>query len=485
MLEATALTELARAVRQSRSRSTHGARVEVDDVFSKAAEIIDIATHAAEGGSIVPIGRNHTWSIVVPTAPLATDITSMAHYRFDETSGAEGADASLNDNDIAVSGATWATGKFGNCLSFDGTNDSATVTLVAEEPLRNYLYVTAWVNPSSLTGTRPICKLADRFSLYLVAGVLKVDIIDGGTTYTVSSGLTATTSTWQFITLQYLDGQVFLALDDLVYRGSIAMTSWAEEYPASGETLTVGTDGSSFFAGLLDELLIEANVRVKDDFHVVNQTANYNDVIFWPFVENAGTSIYSTRLNGETLTLTGGTWTTGKTRYGVLFDGTDDYGSCTPTAETFTGHTVSLEVGIKFTSSGVACPIITQADGLNLAIDASGNITAALGNVTNPSSVLGQLTVDTDGWYSLCVVYDGVSKQLYLNGQMIGEVASTGTFTMPAVPLYVARDGSTYGACTIDRIRVYRGKLKPYYRYMPLFAAGEHAVNSLADWITA
>ncbi len=43
--------------------------------------------------------------------------------RFDEGSGATATDASGNGRTGAVTGATWATGRYGGALSFDGTND--------------------------------------------------------------------------------------------------------------------------------------------------------------------------------------------------------------------------------------------------------------------------------------------------------------------------------------------------------------------------
>ena len=484
IFDAPSMAQLSKAVRSNRSRSQQGAKVVADDVFSTPAEIAEIAARVAESGSAESIGQNHAWSVVEPSAPLQTSVTTIAHYRFDETSGTEGADASRNDNDLTVSGATWATGKFGNCLSFDGTNDVATVTAVSAEPLRNYLYVSCWVKPSYLSGTRPIVKLAERFVLHFDAAELKVDIIDGATTYTVSSGMDAVVDTWQFITLQFNSGQVILGLDDLVYRETIALTTYTDEFPVAGLALTVGSDGTAFFAGLLDEVLVEANTRVEDDFPKVLTMAGPNDVIFWPFLENAGTSVFDVKVLAEELTLHGGTWTSGRTLYGVSFDGVDDYADCTPVAETFTDRTLSIEVGIKFLADEET-PIITQAGGLNLQYDGAGGIVAALGGVSNPTSVVGQLTVDSD-WHNLVIVYDGTNKECWLDGMKIGQVACTGTATMPAVPMYIAKDGTTFGNFVIDRVRVYRARLRPYYRFVPYFIPGTHGFTSTEpEWMVA
>lgn len=483
MLPSTTMTELAKAIRQSRAKSVYGGNVVADDVFSKSAIIMDIAERAVENGQIMPIGQTLTWSIVKPTEALPRYVTDIGHYQFNETSGTEAADISINGNDLTVSGATWDTGKWGNCLSFDGSNDSATVTATSIEPLRNYLYVSCWINPSSVAGTRPLLKLADRLLVYLDAGVIKATFTDNGSDYTVTSNLTAVAGSWQFVTVQYIDGQVLIGLDDIVYRGSIVLTTFTEEFPAEGLALTVGSDGSSFYAGKLDELIVDANVRVQDDFPIWSDIFNPWDVAYWPFVENTGTTVASTKLLSPNFTLSGGTWTTGKTRYGVSFDGVNDYAYCTPTAETFTNKTLSVQMVVKFPAVA-SCPLLTQAGGLNLAIDGSGNITAAWTGVTNPSSVLGQLSVSADTWYDLTVVYDGTTKSLFVNGQKIGSVACTGSAVLSANEMHLARDGSTYGNVIIDRVRIYRAAMRPYYRFVPWFHAGETSLAPTSEFLS-
>ena len=51
----------------------------------------------------------------------------VAAYGFDEGSGTTATDASGNGRTGAVTGATWAAGRYGGALSFDGTNDYVVV----------------------------------------------------------------------------------------------------------------------------------------------------------------------------------------------------------------------------------------------------------------------------------------------------------------------------------------------------------------------
>lgn len=252
--------------------------------------------------------------------------------------------------------------------------------------------------------------------------------------------------------------------------------------PERWQSLRLGTDGTNFFSGSIDEFVMDANVRLLDDFPIVKDVSGPNDTIFWPFAENAGLYVFSGRILGETLELHGGTWTTGRTRYGVSFDGVDDYGVCTPTAESFAGRTLSVEVGIKFLADEPT-PIITQDGGINISYDGNGGIVAALGGVTNPTSVVGRLTAQNE-WTNVCLVYDGSQKELWVNNQKTGVVAATGTASLTANPLYVAKDGSTYGNVVIDRIRIYRGRLRPYTRTVKRFMPGQSSFAANADWIT-
>ena len=475
------LSDIARAVREGRAKGTHGATVTVDSVFSKAQELVEIAEAASQGGDVTQIAGLRTWSVVIPTAPLELLDTTSGFWRFNEASGVTAADLTPNANTLSLTG-TFGTGQFGNCLILNGTSQYGNVTFGSLEPIRDRLYVSFWISPDSVAGTVPLVKHTGRFSIYLASGELKADIIIGGNTYTVSSGLTATISTWQFVTMQFLNGDVYLALDDMVYKETVAETVWPEY---STETmLYVGYDGTNYYDGKIDELVIDPNVRVRDDFPRVLNYSMQNDVIFWPFSEGTGAIVSDGQLLGTTLDLTGGTWTDGLVAEAVSFDGVNDFGSATPTAETFTGITLSIEAQVKF-GADAECPIITQAAGLNLKYDGAGGIVANIQGVSNPTTVVGALTIQTDTWYNLAVVYDGSNKELWVNGQKYAELPSTGTAVMSGNTMYIARDGSTYGNCTVDRIRIYRGRMKPFWRSVAFMATGIHGFENKEEWAVA
>lgn len=75
----------------------------------------------------------------------------LAHYPFDEGSGTAVSDSSGNNNHATISGATWATGRLGQALHFDGSNDR--VDLGALDIPGNGATLMAWVYIDSFTGS--------------------------------------------------------------------------------------------------------------------------------------------------------------------------------------------------------------------------------------------------------------------------------------------------------------------------------------------
>ena len=103
------------------------------------------------GQTIIIYCEYTTEDVIVSTEKLLTVVECegpipIAHWKFDEGSGAIAYDSAGN-NDGTVYGAQWTTGQIGGALSFDGNGDYVDIADDVALQLASALTVTAWVYP--------------------------------------------------------------------------------------------------------------------------------------------------------------------------------------------------------------------------------------------------------------------------------------------------------------------------------------------------
>ncbi|MGI9111088.1 MAG: LamG-like jellyroll fold domain-containing protein, partial [Gaiellaceae bacterium] len=106
-------------------------------------------------GNISP-ASNQASATVTPGGPPPG---LVAAYGFDGGSGATASDQSGNGNGGSLTNATWAgaaAGKFGNALSFNGTNASVTVADSSSLDLTTGMTIEGWVRPTTVTSFRTL-----------------------------------------------------------------------------------------------------------------------------------------------------------------------------------------------------------------------------------------------------------------------------------------------------------------------------------------
>jgi len=108
---------------------------------------VDIFVYYGKSGESSASDVNSTFIRVIDGAQPV-----KGSWHFDENLGTTAYDTSGNNNDGAINGATWTTGKFGSALSFDGENDyvevphSASLDITSKEAWT----IEAWLKWSTL-----------------------------------------------------------------------------------------------------------------------------------------------------------------------------------------------------------------------------------------------------------------------------------------------------------------------------------------------
>jgi uncharacterized protein YjdB len=185
----------------------------------------------------------------------------VAAYSFNAGSGTTVADASGNGNTGTITGATWsAAGKYGNALSFNGTNNFVTVNESGSLDLTGAMTLEAWVNPSALGSTWRCVLLKEQSGGLIYALYANTDTNrPSGHVYISSEfdtrGTAAlATNTWTHLAVTY-DGTTLrmfvngVEASNKVVGGNIKTSTGA---------LRIGGNSvwGEYFSGLIDEVRV-------------------------------------------------------------------------------------------------------------------------------------------------------------------------------------------------------------------------------------
>ncbi len=359
----------------------------------------------------------------------------VLELKMNEKNGANVYDTSGNGNDGAITDATWARGKYGSALSFDGTNDYIQYTdssLASNFPGKNGSGTTSEITIETWAFLKDnyidiICKYSGSFCFWFDASSrLRITTPDG-TVYTSSLSIQ---NEWKHLAMTTAGTNANFYVD-----GNLEATeSFAYEIRESSSTFYVGSSGGTAdMNGYLDDVRIYNYARTPAQIAM-----DYNGgkpIAYYKFDECSGSTIHDESGNGNHGALSlgsGGVTATGtcasssdsfwyngrsgKRQSSGDFDGTDDSVDLGVNAFGDLGDTHSVGAWFKVTGNGI---ILSEYEsgvcGDFFLRSSSGLLVAHDGG---SESLYSKTIINDNVWHHGVFVSDVNTSYMYIDGEL-------------------------------------------------------------------
>ncbi|MFC4112797.1 LamG-like jellyroll fold domain-containing protein [Nonomuraea zeae] len=195
-------------------------------------------------------------SAVVTEPPVNTGL--VAAYGMNAGTGTAVADSSGTGNTGTATAATWAAGKYGQALSFNGTSSWVTVPDASTLDLTGGMTLEAWVRPASVSGWRTV--LMKEFGADLAYAVMGSGSSGPAAFIHTSSGANAPApsnlplNTWSHVGATYDGSTLRLYVNGV----QVATNPTVGNLRVGTGPLRIGGNSGSgeYFSGLIDEVRV-------------------------------------------------------------------------------------------------------------------------------------------------------------------------------------------------------------------------------------
>jgi len=199
-----------------------------------------------------------------------SDPVLAARWKFDEGSGSNAYDSSVNVNDGEVNGATWVADQWGeHALSFDGNDyvevpDSSSLDITGNITVEGWIKLTSLSQPATIAGKwKDISSINQRGYLLTVAtdGTPRFYVSTDGVNYPRATGPALSINTWYHLAGTYDGANVNLYVgtmpSSMVQAGSI----FSNDQPLLiGANDGYGGTTRKFTSGVIDEVRVWRSV---------------------------------------------------------------------------------------------------------------------------------------------------------------------------------------------------------------------------------
>ena len=259
----------------------------------------------------------------------------VAHWNFNQDSGAILVDATGNNHGTLENNPTWTSGRSTGALEFDDNDDRIQFTTSGEINDMPAFTVAGWLYPTAPRGIilrKGSEATAARFNLLIDdTGLLT---LRAG--YSITSGSWKTEqplamNTWQHIAVTYTHGDP--NSDPVFYVNGVAQLMFEKITPegvavADTSTLLMGNNPNLVggYAGKIDSLRVYNKVLTTGEMQALYEAVALDSLLaHWNFDQGSGITLSDITGNDVNGTFENGpTWATGKTEGAIQFDNADD-----------------------------------------------------------------------------------------------------------------------------------------------------------------
>ena len=442
------------------------------DHFRGRIDEVRIYNRALDGGEVAIDG-----GVAIQT-PAAAPI---AAYPFDENTGTVAHDSSgnLHEGTLSAEGVSWAPGKYGSALQFDGVKGCVSIPDSEALALGEEFSLESWVRPEGEMLHYPAIdkESSEGFPSYglgigfTTPGKPEGQIGKEGKTHQdIAASGSLEVNVWSHLALTY-DG----AKMRLYVNGELVASKYVEKPNSSTPgPLTIGCSalGAQHFKGRIDEVRIYNRAiglgEVVADEGAPIQTPQAGPIAAYPFEEGEGAVAHDAtgNLHEGVLSPEGVTWAPGKYGGGLAFDGAKGCVTIPDSLVLRLREELTLESWVKPEGELTHMPILYKAGegfpayDLGIGLTASGRGEGQIGNLPKSHiDAVSPTTIEANVWQHLAVTYDGANLRLYLNGSLVATKPVTEVNSGVAGTLTIGCGSSNHFRGRIDEARIYNRAL--------------------------
>jgi PKD repeat protein len=186
-------------------------------------------------------------------------------------------------------------------------------------------------------------------------------------------------------------------------------------------------------------------------------------VAAYGFEEGSGAATGDDSGNGNSGTISGATWVTGKFGKGLSFNGSSSLVTIPDSSSLDLTTMLTLEAWVNLNTIGAdwASVIFKPVDASSLSYVLQGvsqpSQAPSLGISASSSNLVAPSPLPTNTWTHLAATYDGTTMRLYVNGALVASRAQTGAITTSGQALTIGGNPlfGAYFSGQIDEVRIY------------------------------